>query len=143
VSYLVLVRPTSLMIVPLLVLIVIGLSSYTGFLKLAARLLRYSVSWKSSFIFSGIMLAAFIFIMCWSLASPRRYGLASASCCCSVSILGGWFFSGRGTNRDGSVLGWSGGMRLMALMFAMMLFVGFAIVIPAQVFLSKHLSSAP
>jgi hypothetical protein len=58
-------------------------------------------------------------------------------------ILGGWFFSGRGTNRDGSVLGWSGGMRLMALMFAMMLFVGFAIVIPAQVFLSKHLSSAP
>ena len=49
-------------------------------------------------------------------------------------ILGGWFFSGRGTNRRGSLLGWSGGIRLMALMFTMMVVVAFAIVISVQVF---------
>jgi hypothetical protein len=54
-------------------------------------------------------------------------------------ILGGWFFSGRGTNRDGSCLGWSGGVRLMALTFAVMIVVAFAIFLPAQVFLSKNL----
>ena len=58
-------------------------------------------------------------------------------------ILGGWFFSGRGTNRRGAVLGWSGGIRLMALAFAMMIVVAFAIVMPVQVFLSNHLSPAP
>ena len=58
-------------------------------------------------------------------------------------ILSGWFFSGRGTNRHGIVLGWSGGLRLMALMFAMMIAVAFAIVIPAQIFLSNRLSPAP
>jgi hypothetical protein len=58
-------------------------------------------------------------------------------------ILGSWFFSGRGTNRSGTVLGWSGGIRLMALAFAMMFVVAFAIVTPAQFFLSKHLSPPP
>jgi hypothetical protein len=57
--------------------------------------------------------------------------------------LGSWFFSGRGTNRSGTVLGWSGGIRLMALAFAMMFVVAFAIVTPAQFFLSKHLSPPP
>jgi len=58
-------------------------------------------------------------------------------------ILGGWFFSGRGTNRHGSRLGWSGGIRLMALAFAMMIAVAFAIVMPTQFFLDKHLSPSP
>ena len=58
-------------------------------------------------------------------------------------ILGGWFFSGRGTNRCGTVPGWPGGLGLMALAFAMMIVVAFAIVSPAQVFLSKHLSPGP
>ena len=61
----------------------------------------------------------------------------------ALVILGGWFFRGRGTNRRGTVLGWSGGIRLMALAFAMMMFVAFAIAIPAQVFLSNHLSPPP
>jgi len=58
-------------------------------------------------------------------------------------ILGGWFFSGRGTNRRGSLLGWSGGIRLMALTFAMMIMLAFAIVMPTQFFLDKHLSPSP
>jgi len=47
-------------------------------------------------------------------------------------ILGSWFFSKRGTDRNGAVLGWRGGIRLTALAFAMMVVVAFAIVIPVQ-----------
>ena len=57
--------------------------------------------------------------------------------------LGSWFFSERGVNRSGTVLGWHGGIRLIALAFAMMVIVAFMIVIPAQVFFSKHLSPPP
>jgi hypothetical protein len=53
------------MIVPLLVLIAVGLVTYAGFLKLAACLLRYSVSWKSSFLFAGIMMIAVISSVVW------------------------------------------------------------------------------
>jgi hypothetical protein len=38
-------------------------------------------------------------------------------------------------------LGWGGGIRLIALAFAMMVVVALTIVIPAQVFLTKNLSS--
>jgi len=58
-------------------------------------------------------------------------------------ILGRLVFSGRCTNRDGTVLGWSGGIRLMALTFAMMIVVAFAIVVSARVFLSNHASAPP
>jgi len=58
-------------------------------------------------------------------------------------ILGGWFFSGRGTDRAGAVLRWGGGMRLIALAVGMMIVVAFAIVLPTQVFLSKHLPPPP
>ncbi len=56
-------------------------------------------------------------------------------------IFGGWFFSSRSTNRCGAVLGWSGGIQLIALAFAMMLVVAIAIVVPVQMFLSNHLST--
>jgi hypothetical protein len=46
-------------------------------------------------------------------------------------------------NRSGTLLGWGGGIRLIALTFAMMVIVAFAIVLPAQVVLSKHLSPSP
>ena len=46
-------------------------------------------------------------------------------------------------NRSGTLLGWGGGIRLIALAYAMMVVVAFAIVLPAQVFLSKHLSASP
>jgi len=132
------------MIVPWLIFTAVGLITYAGFLKLAARLLRYSVSWRSSFLFAGIMLVAVIFHHVFFFSEPVAtrivYGVVLLV---SLAILGGWFFSGRGTNRRGTVLGWPGGIRLMALAFAMMIVVAFAIVIPAQVFLSKHLSPGP
>src|SRR6516225_12365833 len=49
------------MIVPWFTFIAVGLITYAGFLKLAARLLRYNVSWKSVFHFAGIMLIIVIF----------------------------------------------------------------------------------
>ena len=132
------------MIIPWLIFMAVGLITYAGFLKLAARLLRYSVSWKASFLFAGIMLVLVIFehVLVFSEPLATRIG-QGVLLLLGLVILGGWFFSGRGTNRHGAVLGWSGGIRLMALAFAMMIVAAFAIVIPVQVFLSNHLSPAP
>ena len=115
-----------------------------GFLKLAARLLSYSVSWKSSFLFAGIMLVLVIFdhVLVFSEPVAIRIG-HGVVLLLGLIILGGWFFRGRGTNHRGAVLGWSGGIRLMALAFAMMIVAALAIIFPAQVFLSNHLSPPP
>ena len=132
------------MIIPWLIFMAVGLITYAGFLKLAACLLRYSVSWKSSFLFAGIMLVLVIFEHLLVFSQPVAIRIGHGVVLLLVLIiLGGWFFSGRGTNRRGAVLGWSGGIRLMALAFAMMIVVAFAIVIPVQVFLSNHLSPPP
>jgi hypothetical protein len=132
------------MIVPLLFLIAVGLISCAGFLKLAARVLRYSVSWKSSFLFAAIMLVAVIFhhllVFNEPVATRIGYGVMLLL---GLLILGSWFFRRRGTSRLGGVLGWPGGIRLMALAFAMMIVVAFAIVMPVQIFLSNHLSPPP
>jgi hypothetical protein len=123
------------MIVPWLTFIAVGLITYAGFLKLAARLLRYSLSWKASFLFAGIMLVAVIIDHVLALSQPVAIRIGhGVVVLIGLVILGGWFFSKRGTNRRGKVLGWSGGIRLMALAFAMMIVVAFAIVIPVQVF---------
>src|SRR6476661_584050 len=129
------------MIISWLIFMVLGLIIYAGFLKLAACLLRYSVSWKFSFLFAGIMLVTVIFdhVLVFSQPVAIRIG-HGVVLLLGLVILGGWFFSRRGANRHGAVLGWSGGIRLMALAFAMMIAAAFAIVIPVQVFLSNHLS---
>jgi hypothetical protein len=132
------------MIVPWLIFIALGLITYAGFLKLAARLLRYSVSWKFSFLFAGIMLVVVIFDHVLAFSEPVAIRIGhGVVLLLGLVILGSWFFSGRGTNRRGTVLGRSGGIRLMALAFAMMVVAAFAIVIPAQIFLSKLLSPPP
>ena len=51
----------ALMIVPWLIFIAMGLITYAGLIKLAAGLLRYKVSWKSSFLFAVVMLVLVIF----------------------------------------------------------------------------------
>ncbi len=132
------------MIVRWLIFITVGLITYAGFLKLAAYLLGYNVSWKSSFLFAGIMLVAVIFDHLLAFSQPVAIRIGhGVALLLGLIVLGGWFFSGRSTNHRGAVLGWSGGIRLLALAFAMMIVVAFAIVIPAQVFLSDHLSSPP
>ena len=132
------------MIISWLAFIVVALITYAGFLKLAARVLHYNLSWKSSFLFAGIILIAIIcehvLVVRESVAIRIVYGVVLVI---GLAILGSWFFSGRGTNSTGTPLGWSGGLRLMALTFAMMIVVVFAIVAPAQIFLSKHVSPSP
>jgi len=132
------------MIIPWLIFVAVGLITYAGFLKLAARLLRYSVSWKVSFLFASIMLVLVIceHLLVFSEPVAMRIGYGVVLLLVLIT-LGGWFFRGRGTNRLGAVLGWPGGIRLMALAFAMMIVVAFAIVMPVQVFLTNHLSPAP
>ena len=99
------------------------------------------MSWKSSFLFAGIVLIAVIFHHVVALSEPAAIRIGSGLVLLlGLVILGSWFFRARGLNRSGIVLGWSGGIRLMAVAFAMMVVVAFAIVLPAQIFLSKHLS---
>jgi len=129
------------MIVSWLSFIAVGLITYAGFLKLAARLLRYSVSWKSGFHFTGIMLIIVIFGHMLTFSEPLALRIGhNVVLLLGLVVLGGWFFSERGTNRRGAILGWCGGMRLVALAFAIGLIVAFAIVVPVQVFLRNHLS---
>src|ERR1700756_616920 len=121
------------MIVPWLIFIAVGLITYAGFLKLAARLLRYSVSWKSSFVFAAIMLVAVIFDHVLAFSEPVAIRIGhGVVLLLGLLIVGGWFFSGRGIYRHGAVFGWAGGIRLVALAFAMMVVMAFAIILPAQ-----------
>jgi hypothetical protein len=132
------------MIVPWLSFIAAGLITYAGFVKLAARLLRYRVSWKCSFLFAVIVLVLVIFDHVLASDQPVAIRIVHVVVLLLVLIiLGSWFFSALGMNRSGTLLGWGGGIRLIALAFAMMVVVGFAIVLPAQVFLSKHVSPSP
>ena len=76
-----------------------------GFLKLAARLLRYSVSWKSSFLFAGIMLVLVIFDHVLAVSGPMAIRIGhGVALLLGLVILGGWFFRRRGTNCRGAVL---------------------------------------
>ena len=132
------------MIVPWLSFIVASLITFAGFLKIAACILRYSISWKASFLFASIMLISVIVdhVLVFSEPVATRIG-HSVVLVVGLVLLGGWFFSGHCTKRQGTVLGWSGALRLMALMFAMMIAVVFAIAVPVDVFLSKHLPASP
>ena len=94
------------MIVPLLTLIAVGLTSYAGFLKLAARLLRYSVRWKVSFLFAGIIMVAVIFhhVVLFSAPVALRIGLG-VELLLGLVILGGWFSADAAQTATVHVLG--------------------------------------
>jgi hypothetical protein len=129
------------MIISWLIFVLLGLLTYAGFAKIAARLLRYKVSWKSSFLLAVIVLVLVIFDHALAFHQPVTIRIVHAVVLLLVLvILGSWFFSARGMNRGGTVLGWGGGIRLIALVFAMMAVLAFAIVLPARVFLTKQLS---
>jgi len=112
------------MIVSWLMFIVVGLITYAGCVKLAARLLRYSVSWTSSFTLAVIVLVVVIVDHVLVIREPVAIRIGQAlALVVGLLTLGSWFFSKRGTNHSGTVLGWDGGIRLMALAFAMVVVV--------------------
>jgi len=127
------------MIVPWLSFIAVGLITCAGFVKLAARLLRYSVTWKASFLFAVIMLVAVVFAHVLALGQSARMRIVQGvALLFGLITFGSWFFRERGTDRRGTVLGGGGGSRLMTLTFAMMIVLAFAVVILAV--FTKHLS---
>ena len=92
-----------------LIFIVAALSGYTCFVKLAGRLLRYRVSWKSSFLFAVIMFISVILAHLLDVHRPATTRIGHGGVLLlALIILGGWFLSSRGTDRDGGVLGWVG-----------------------------------
>ena len=85
------------MIIPWLIFMAVGLITYAGFLKLAARLLRYSLSWQSSFLFAGIMLVLVIFDHVLAFSQPVAIRIVhGVVLLLGLVFLGGWFFSRRG-----------------------------------------------
>jgi pimeloyl-ACP methyl ester carboxylesterase len=121
--------------------IAVGLIICAGLLKLAARFLCYRVSWRSSFLFAAIALASITFDHLLVFHQPVAIRIGHAvTLLVALLIFGSWFFRERGINRNGKFLGWSDGMRLIALAFAMIFVVAIAIVIPSHVFLGKNIS---
>jgi len=90
------------MLLPWLTFIVVSLIVYAGFVKLAARLLRYKVSWKSTFFFAVIMLIIVMVVHVLDFRPPAAIRIGH------------------------------GDIRLTALAFAMMVVVAFAMLVPVQ-----------
>ncbi len=106
-------------IISLIPLALIGVL-YALYVKLSSKILRgTSISWKHTFIFSLI-------IVVLTLTSQMGFTLSGITLPMFLSIpvalivhlsLGGWFFSTRGTTKQGELIGWSGGMQIIAITF--------------------------
>jgi pimeloyl-ACP methyl ester carboxylesterase len=129
------------MIVAWLTFIAVGLIIFTGFVKLAARILLYRAPWRSSFLFATVAVAVVVFdhVLVFHQPAAIRIGHA-VTLLVALFIFGSWFFKERVMNRNGAVLGWNRGIRLIALAFAMMFVLAFAIVVPAKFFFIRNLS---
>jgi hypothetical protein len=130
------------MLVPLLTLTVVALLMYAGFVKLAARFLRYGITWTSSFLFALIVYAVVIVARILSpvVAQPLAIMVGQTVVLLfGLVILGGWFFSGRATDVGGQIVGWRGSIRLSALAFSLMFIIGIALLIILHAF---HLQPA-
>jgi len=95
---------------------------YAAIVKLAARFLRYTLSWKRSFMFA---LAMFIIAMAarslqFAIGYLLPLWLALIFLAVVYLALGAWLFAEHVTDASGQVLGWRGGLRLSACAFAVM-----------------------
>jgi hypothetical protein len=90
------------MIVPWLTFVAVDLVSYAGFVKLAARLLGYRISWRSIFFFAVIMLVVVIFVHVLDFRQPVATRIGhGVVLLLGLAILKAWFFRSRGTDRNG------------------------------------------
>jgi hypothetical protein len=121
-----------------------ALCLYAGFMKLSARLLRYTVSWKSSFAFAAVMLIVATLTRMLDLGQPPSivigHGLVVFF---GLLILGTWFFSKRGTDPDGDVLGFNRAFRLAGLAFLLMFAAAGALFLLGHVIFHLHPTVPP
>jgi len=121
-----------LRLIPLLLLTAIGLCYYAGAVKLSARLLRFSVTWKSSFMFALLMLI--LVVLTRGISPAADHSLPVVICQMFVmaivfTALGGWFFRRRVTSANGQILGWPGSIRLSVLALSLIFVLGVAALI--------------
>ena len=102
---------------------------YAGIVKLAVRLLRYTLSWKLSFLFALAMLiiAMASRALQFAIGHSLPLWLSLILLLAAYAVLGAWLFGQRATNVSGRVLGWRGGVQLSACAFLLM--TGFALLI--------------
>jgi hypothetical protein len=121
-----------LRLIPLLLLTAIALCFYGGVVKLAARILRFSVTWKSSFIFALLMLILVVLTRGISPAGDQTLPVVICQMFVIAMVfaaLGSWFFRSRVTGADGQILGWSGSIRLSVLALSLIFGFGVAVLI--------------
>jgi hypothetical protein len=121
-----------LRLIPLLLLIAMAVCFYGGGVKLAARILRFSVTWKSSFLFALLMLILVLLTHGISPAADQTLLLVICQMLVMAIVfaaLGSWFFRSRVTGADGQILGWSGSIRLSVLALSLIFSFGVAVLI--------------
>ncbi len=107
-----------LLLVPLAALVILPglLVKFAAFVMGRAR-----ISWRQCFIF-GILVAlssiplravALLLVLFLKISLPLSVILALSSAI--YLIFGGWYFKSRLTSKDGELLGWPGGLKLMAI----------------------------
>ncbi len=121
-----------LRLIPLLLLTAIALCFYGGVVKLAARILHFGVTWRSSFLFAILMLILIVLTRGISPVAERTLPVVICEMFVMAMVftaLGGWFFSKRVTSQDGRLLGWPGSIRLSALALSLVFSVGVAVLL--------------
>jgi hypothetical protein len=134
-----------LRLIPLLLLTVLALCFYGGAVKLAARILRFSITWKSSFLFALLMFI--VVVLTRGIFPAAEQTLPVVICQMFVmamlfTALGTWFFRRRVTGADGQILGWRGSIRLSALALSFIFTLGVVLLI-AVLALSLHSNVQP
>jgi len=121
---------SGLSIVPLFAHLILIPAIRGSIVKLSARILNNSgITWKGGFLFGlmvGFYSLIFHMIIRFSGASlPFILGIAIALF--GNLIIGGCFFSTRGTTANGKLLGWSGAVKLAGLSYVIMFIIVMAL----------------
>jgi hypothetical protein len=127
-----------MMLVPLLLFTAIALSFYGALVKLAARILHFTVTWKACFLFAFMMLVVVLLSRAVFPPSDALARVAGHMLIMAVAFtaLGSWFFRTRIADAQGRYLGWSGSIRLSALALSLIFGFGLVVFIAARTFVS-------
>jgi len=114
-------------LIPILTLVTLIPATYGAYIKMSARLLRQEgITWKQGFVF-GLTIVIYSFLgssisLRLGYSLPIIPGIVLGFL--ANMLIGGWFFSKRGTNAGGGPLGWGGAVKLTGLAFVMLVLTG-------------------